>query len=173
MTRVDELIGDLDVAIETLRKAATPREKRMGVAAVLDHLYKLRCLREGEPGPDRDSYNLRVGAQRAGKVAEGISLLRGEMTHDVTMEIVPTDQLLYPSENLFPSENIYPGKQLIWLYLSDMVDQLDPGGPPTPELTPPKDPRRGYYAKYVAGQSVLQTAVEARNFLAADPGPPT
>ncbi|WP_267897869.1 hypothetical protein [Nocardia suismassiliense] len=43
MTREDDLIGDLDVAIETLRRAMTSREKRMG-AATLSHLYNLRCL---------------------------------------------------------------------------------------------------------------------------------
>ncbi len=42
-------------------------------------------------------------------MAEGISLIRGDMTHDVTKGIYPKAQMLYPSEYLYPSEDLYPG----------------------------------------------------------------
>ncbi|WP_159080076.1 hypothetical protein [Nocardia suismassiliense] len=94
------------------------------------------------------------------------------MTHDVTMEIVPKDQMLYPVKTFSRARTPIRASNSSGSYLSDMIDQIDPGSPPTPELKPPKDPRRGFDAKYVAGKPVLQTVVEARNFLAADPSPP-
>ncbi|MFD6156524.1 hypothetical protein ACFWF7_18300 [Nocardia sp. NPDC060256] len=46
-------------------------------------------------------------------------LVRDSLDHRVGMLWVPL------------REKMFPGKRLVWLYPSDMVDQIDPGGPPT------------------------------------------
>ncbi|MFI7666841.1 hypothetical protein [Nocardia sp. NPDC049526] len=159
---MDDLISDLDVVLESLRRASTLQEERIALSGVLDHLYKLRCLRESD-----SSYRDRVRADRGGKVAEAISLIRGDMTHDVTKEIEPKSKMLHPGEDLFPSEDLFPGKQLIWLYACEMVDQLHQDLRSRGEN---QYSRYEYYGRYVAGQPVLQTVVAARDFLVNDAG---
>lgn len=165
VTRVDDLIGDLigdlDAAIEGLRLASTTDQRRRALTVVLAELYKLRSLRVGK-GRMQRAYYARARAVYGGRVAEGISLIRGDMTHDVTKEIDPSHQMLHPGMGLLPGEHLHPGPQLIWLHPDDMA--------------PPHEVNRAEvrfpdYEQVVGRQPVLTTLVAARDFLANDPGP--
>lgn len=154
------LIDDIDAAIERVRRAATPEEMRRAVKNALDELYSLRTHREGSTKPLNKAYYRRAEVVRAGQVAEGLSLVRGTKAHDALKDVDPCVQLLYPGGNLFPGENTFPGPQLVWLKPEDMVDPLSDS-----------QPRRAFYEDVVAGQPVMETLLEARDFLASDPGP--
>ncbi|MFC9440746.1 hypothetical protein [Nocardia sp. NPDC057030] len=161
MTRVQVLIGDLDAAIERLRLALDEDERRRALTGALVELYRLRCHREGGRPLNQAHWN-RAAAQRSGRVAQGISLIRGDMTHHVVKEIEPERRPLYPGNDVFPGPDLYPGKQLFWRHVSDMT---------APHVLNQNDPRYLDYEQVVGGQPVLPTLVLARDFLVADPGP--
>ncbi|WP_063065934.1 hypothetical protein [Nocardia violaceofusca] len=161
MIAVSVLIDDIDAAIDRVRRASTPEEQRRAVKNALDELYSLRTYREAAHDDKlKKAYHRRSGATHAGQIAEGLSLVRGAKAHDALKDVDPRPRMLYPSANLFPGENTYPGRQLIWR------DAVEMGG-----LGLGKDKRRPYYDSVVAGQPALETLVQARNFLATDPGP--
>ena len=91
-----------------------------------------------------------------GKIAEGILVIRGRMTHGPLNDIRPAIKLAYPGPKFFPSPYTYPGSNLTWLELDDMpaADRAE------------LERRDGHkrYVDYVAGHMVLPTLDAARKF---------
>ena len=79
----------------------------------------------------------------------------------MTHKLSPAYQPLYPSDDLYPSEYLFPGANLCWLDIGQMGSEVL-AALRSREKTYP------YYAGYVAGQIVLPTLAQAREFLVQD-----
>jgi hypothetical protein len=100
---VDDLIADLDAAIDRLARAIGQDavEQRRALREALACLYELRAYREGRRGPERDAYHARAKSFEAGKTTEGMVWLRGKMVHRLTENVAPEEQDLYPPRRPF------------------------------------------------------------------------
>lgn len=159
MAPVNDVLADFDAAFEDLLAADSAELRRRSLRSALACLYELRAFREGgPPSPEAGAYYRRAASSTSGQITEGISWLRGLMTHTLTHDVSP-ESPLYPSERLFPSRYLFPGTNLCWRMASEL---------PTTSFN-----RQGasFYDTQVAGLPVLPTLHLARGFLDADPGP--
>ena len=157
MSLVLETVEDLDVTFEELRGGGDEGQQRRALKATLDNLYRLREHRR-----QAGNYYARSDSWDAGKVTEGITYLRGVLTHHLTKPVAPRNEPLYPGEGVFPGQDLFPGSNLTWLSADDVLS-----------IHPP-DPKRGhvlfdFYRSHVGDQMVLPTVRTARDFLVNDP----
>ena len=133
-------------------------QRRYGIAqrragrAVLGALFEVREEFRISQG---DAYWTEVEGGTPGKVAEGILVIRGRMTHGPLTEIRPAVKLAYPGPKFFPSNYAYPGSNLMWLDLNDM--------PSADRAELERRDSHGRYANHVAGRMVLPTLDVARS----------
>jgi hypothetical protein len=167
MTAIDDVIADLDAAIDRLTRAIGQDdvEQRRALREALASLYELRAYREGK-GADLKAYHARAGNSVAGKTTEGIVWLRGKMVHLLTKNVAPEEQCRNPSAQTFPGEHSYPGRNLIWIEAKAIAK---PTGDSKIDNT--ERERRGLYEQWVVAQPVLEGLHAARDFLVSDTGP--
>jgi hypothetical protein len=157
---LERAVGDFDAAFERLLHAGGSDERRRALSETLDRLYELRGYRESQP-PSKQDYWTKADRSRPGCITEGIVALRGVKVHDITKEFSPVYQPLCPSENLAPSKYLSPGANLCWLPISQMRSEVL-------AVLQSRKKTYPYYAGYVAGQIVLPTLAQAREFLVQD-----
>lgn len=154
MTDLADLLADIDDAFEELRASSRneTRQRRAG-RAVLGALFDVREVARID---QKSVYWTAVEASVSGRIAEGILVIRGRMTHGALNDIRPAVKLAYPGPKFFPSNYVYPGSNLTWLELDDL--------PPNDraELERRDDHKR--HASHVAGRAVLPTLDIARQF---------
>jgi hypothetical protein len=152
-----ETVDDLNVAFEDLRGGGDAAQQRRALKATLDNLYRVREHRREAGG-----YFARSDSCDSGRVTEGITYLRGVLTHHVAKPVAPERQPLYPGENLYPSEDLFPGSNLTWLSANDVL-----------KVHPPTTKRDhvlfDFYRSHVGDRMVLPTLRAARDFLVNDP----
>lgn len=153
MATVEELLGDVVAAIDRLRGAGDKDEQRQSLREALNCLYTLRSHFVETKGA---AYYQDAQTSPYGRVAEGLSLLRGNMVHHLTAELGPKVKPLYPSEGLVPSADLHAGSNLSWLTgdeaktaFSGMID---------------KTGRFAHYDAAVGGLPVLQSLSQAKDF---------
>lgn len=154
MITLDDLFADVDDAFEDLRSSGEDEtaQRRAG-RAVLGALFEMREeFRISQGG----AYWTEVERGIHGKVAEGILVIRGRMTHGPLNEIRPAVKLADPGPKFFPSNYTYPGSNLTWLELDDM--------PTADRAELERRDNRMRYADHVAGHMVLPTLDIARQF---------
>lgn len=158
MSQVLETVDDLDFHFADLREAGGDEARqRRALKATLDNLYRLREHRREKSG-----YFARSDSCDPGKITEGITYLRGILTHHITKAVAPQRQPLYLSENLYPSEDLFPGSNLTWLGADDVL-----------AMHPPTTKRDhvlfAFYRSHVGDRMVLPILRAARDFLVTDP----
>ena len=154
-------LEDFDAAFDELARAAEGDDTatRRSLRAVLACLYELREAKRRSASND-DVYFAQATQTTAGNVAEGVCWMRGKMVHLLTNQVAPAQRPLYPSDDLYPSDHVYPGSNLTWR----TVDEIDPHLSSSRERNPMG---REQFRRHVAGQVVLPSLLEARNFLAS------
>lgn len=154
MTTLNDLFADVDDAFEGLKSSGMDeRVQRRAGRAMLGALFEVReefRIHQGK------AYWAEVESGVHGKIAEGILVIRGRMTHGPLNDIRPAIKPAYPGPKFFPSRYTYPGSNLTWLELQDMTAE------DRAELERRDDHKR--YADYVAGHMVLPTLDIAREF---------
>ena len=104
MSFVEETVADLDHALADLRAAGEDEvRQRRALKATLDDLYRLRAYRE-----ESTAYYGRADHCDPGKITEGITFLRGVLTHHITKPVAPETRLLYPGPKTFPGPDTFP-----------------------------------------------------------------
>jgi hypothetical protein len=161
---VDVAFADFDAEFANLVSAKGPDAHRRSLRSVLACLYEVRAFREGNTKSENTAYHGRAASSIDGQITEGISWLRGLMTHSLTPNVAP-DSPLHPSDRLFPSPYLYPGTNPCWRPLCELTaahvqraSALNPQG-------------AALYVSHVGNQPVLPTLHVAREFLGRDPGP--
>ena len=165
MTAVEDVISDLDAALERITAAAIrdDAERRRALREVLACIYELRAYREGPRRTlERVAYHQRARATTDGLITEGIVWLRGNIVHLLVYDVVPKVRPLNPDPLTFPGEHTYPGSNLMWRRSAEVA---------VPSGGANDDDRRELYDGHVAGRIVLECLHSAYGFLVADPGP--
>jgi hypothetical protein len=155
---VQETVEDLNVAFGNLQGAGGHQTlQRRALKATLDNLYRLRAHRA-----EAQTYLRRSDSCDAGRITEGITYLRGVLTHHITKPVAPENQPLYPGDDVYPSEDLFPGTNLTWLDASDVFRmQPQPAGGQ-------RKVQAEFYRSHVGGRLVLPTIRVAREFLIND-----
>lgn len=157
MSYLQETVEDLNIAFEDLRAAGDDAIQRRALKATLDNLYRIRAHRLQTP-----DYYEHSDSCDDGKITEGITYLRGILTHHLTKQVAPLKQPLFPGASVYPSEDLFPGSNLTWLEAAEVLKECPP-------------PKKGcgkkqadFYRSHVGGQMVLPTIRAARHFLLND-----
>src|SRR5664279_791435 len=120
MTPIDDVIGDLDDAIENFTRALGGTDaQRRTLRVALACIYELRVHREGT-GEERTAYHLRAEKTKNGLITEGLVFLRGKATHFVTKVLDPAKQPLLPRGKTLPGKHTFVGSNVVWRPCADL-----------------------------------------------------
>ncbi|MBL7487346.1 hypothetical protein I6A60_00430 [Frankia sp. AgB1.9] len=157
-----EIFEDLGEAIGRLAAASSERLQRRAMREALGHLYTLRAHHEKAEG--KEPYHRRAHADPAGRVVEGLVVIRGELVHDLVGWPAPELRDVFADAYTEMYDN------LVWLEIGEMPN------PPVvlvsdrkPEPRPWQKDRIDAYKHHVAGKVVIDTLNLALPFLAPAP----
>ena len=141
-----EVVEDFDAAFDRIDSAQTLPMKRRALRELLGHLYTLREHRRSAVG--KMQYDPLAASTADGRTAEGLVIVRGALTHQLTKSVTPEVKDAY-SDTYRDQYGL-----LVWLKRSEM------SAPPTWK------PKIGAeYDLEVAGRDVVETLQAARRFL--------
>lgn len=165
VTAYDEAVSDFKAAFNRLLNALGDKDgQRRAWLEAVNHVFRIREYRKRayeKRGKRQSSYHSLVDGHEAGKVTEGILVVRNIATHVLTVRANPESKMLYPSPKLFPSDYLFPGDgNLFWLDMHELNPKAVREVSNSDELN--------YYRDKVAGFLVLGTLVAARKFLLDD-----
>ena len=153
MTTLEDLLTDIDAAFEQLLAAGDESTRRRALRAVIGAMFETReVIRIADP-----AYFPRVAQEPFGRVAEGIMVIRGRLTHGALNDLQPAFEGLYPGPNTFPGPFTYPGQNLTWRAVNEIPQ------PDRADLEA-RDKRDHFYRDHVGGSKVLSTLDAARSF---------
>lgn len=124
-----EVVSDFDAAVARIRAAGGDHnEQRRAMVETLAQLYRLHQIRtRGGDKAATSLYNQKADVSHAGRVTQGVLIMRVMVTHEVTRLVIPHVSPLYPSKNLYPGADLYPTTAYpVWLHPTNMT--LMPGG---------------------------------------------
>jgi len=157
VSKTSELVGDLDAALERFAKAGSMVELRRALSEVLNLLYILRAHRERTMPGGKSAYWAAAANDPDGRTIEGIAVVRGVRTHDITREVGPDLQGGVFDPAIFDMR-IFDCGTLTWLRDAEMAHPLS-------QLPNHDAARVANYEADVAGRSVHETVLAARRFL--------
>lgn len=157
MSKVDDLVSDLDAALERFAEASALAEQRRALSEALQHIYSLRAHREGPTTAGKQVYRAAAARDPDGRIVEGLAVIRGVLVHDVTKEVGPSMAGGAFQASAFDLRAFACGT-LTWLRDTEMTHPLSR----SPAIKPA---RLANYDTDIAGHPVSETLHAARRFL--------